>query len=234
MDLGLANKVAIVTGSGGGIGEACVRALADEGAVTQVFIDTVKATGEVSILVNNAGRGDSMPFKRMDVKFLRAMLEVNLVSTFMCTKAVLPAMQEKNFGRIINIASTAGLLGYRYVSAYVAAKHAVVGMTRALALEPQLLICDEAVSALDLSVRAQVLNLLEDLQEKRGLAYLFITHDLALVRTLAHRVAVMEAGRIVETGDAAAVIAAPSSAMGRALVAAAPRLVRTETGKAPA
>ncbi|MGE4013797.1 MAG: SDR family NAD(P)-dependent oxidoreductase, partial [Alphaproteobacteria bacterium] len=107
----------------------------DEDAVTQVFIDTVKANGEVGILVNNAGRGDSMPFKRMDVKFLRAMLEVNLVSTFMCTKAVLPAMQERNFGRIINIASTAGLLGYRYVSGYVAAKHAVVGMTRALALE---------------------------------------------------------------------------------------------------
>jgi peptide/nickel transport system ATP-binding protein len=109
-----------------------------------------------------------------------------------------------------------------------------VAIARAIAAGPSLVVLDEALSALDVSIRAGIVDLLRDLQAETTVSYLFITHDLALVRTLAHRVAVMEAGRIVETGDAAAVIAAPSSAMGRALVAAAPRLVRAETGKAPA
>ena len=87
------------------------------------------------ILVNNAGRGESAPLKRMDLAFLRKMLDINLASTFLCIQQVVPAMTEAGFGRIINVASTAGLVGYRYVSAYVASKHAVVGLTRALALE---------------------------------------------------------------------------------------------------
>jgi NAD(P)-dependent dehydrogenase (short-subunit alcohol dehydrogenase family) len=89
----------------------------------------------VQILVNNAGRGESVPVKRMDLAFLRRMLDVNLASTFLCIQQALPAMTEAGYGRIVNVASTAGLVGYRYVSAYVAAKHAVVGLTRALALE---------------------------------------------------------------------------------------------------
>lgn len=104
-------------------------------AVDAAFASARGAFGAPTILINNAGRGDSAPFKRTDLAFLCAMLDVNLVSTFLCTQQVLPAMTEAGYGRIVNVASTAGLKGYRYVSAYVAAKHAVVGLTRSLALE---------------------------------------------------------------------------------------------------
>jgi NAD(P)-dependent dehydrogenase (short-subunit alcohol dehydrogenase family) len=111
---------------------------ADVTAAAQVaaaFAAAVKAQGPVHILVNNAGRGESMPLKRMDLGFLQRMMDTNLSSTFLCIQQVLAGMTESGYGRIINIASTAGLIGYRYVSAYVASKHAVVGLTRALALE---------------------------------------------------------------------------------------------------
>ena len=89
----------------------------------------------VDILVNNAGQAASAPFRKSDIALLDAMLDVNLRGTWRMTQAVLPAMTRRGWGRVINIASTAGLRGYAYVSAYVAAKHAVVGLTRALALE---------------------------------------------------------------------------------------------------
>jgi peptide/nickel transport system ATP-binding protein len=99
-----------------------------------------------------------------------------------------------------------------------------VAIARAIALEPQLLVLDEAVSALDVSVRARIIGLLQSLQQATGMAYLFVSHDLALVQAIAHRVAVMDAGRIVETGAARDVIGNPQAAMTRALVAAAPKL----------
>jgi NAD(P)-dependent dehydrogenase (short-subunit alcohol dehydrogenase family) len=88
-----------------------------------------------SILINNAGTAESASFARTGIDLLERMLAVNLKGAFLCTQAVLPAMLAAKYGRIVNIASTAGLTGYAYVSAYVAAKHALVGLTRALALE---------------------------------------------------------------------------------------------------
>jgi ABC-type glutathione transport system ATPase component len=99
-----------------------------------------------------------------------------------------------------------------------------VGIARALAVSPRLIVCDECVSALDVSVQAQVLNLLRDLQEERGLAYLFISHDLAAVRHMSARVAVLAGGRIVEQGPADAVYGAPSHEHTRRLLESAPRL----------
>ena len=101
-----------------------------------------------------------------------------------------------------------------------------VAIARALAARPALIVFDEPVSALDQSVRGHILELIADLQKSDGLSYLFIAHDLAVVRLIAHRVAIMEAGRIVETGATPQLIADPQSRAGRALVAAAPRLVR--------
>ncbi len=106
-----------------------------------------------------------------------------------------------------------------------------VAIARAISTRPALLVLDEAVSALDVTIRNRILELLVALQKEQGIAYLFVSHDLATVRAVSHRIAVMESGRIVETGPASAIIANPQSAAGRALVAAVPRLVIEPTAK---
>jgi peptide/nickel transport system ATP-binding protein len=99
-----------------------------------------------------------------------------------------------------------------------------VAIARALATRPDLIVLDEAVSALDVSVRGKILDLLVDLQRDEGIAYIFVSHDLAVVRAVSHHIAIMDAGRIVESGPARGVVANPQSATGRALVAAVPHL----------
>ncbi|MBZ5506592.1 MAG: SDR family oxidoreductase [Acidobacteriia bacterium] len=103
--------------------------------VTHAFDSACAAFGPIHILVNNAGQGQSAPFLKTDLVLWRSMMQVNLDGTFHCIHAVLRSMLDAGWGRIVNIASTAGLTGYGYVSAYCAAKHGVVGLTRALALE---------------------------------------------------------------------------------------------------
>ncbi len=97
-----------------------------------------------------------------------------------------------------------------------------IAIARALALDPKLIVCDEPVSALDLSTQARVLDLFIEIQERTGVAYLFITHDLAVVRHISHRVAVMYRGEIVETGDADQVTSHPSHPYTQRLFMAAP------------
>jgi NAD(P)-dependent dehydrogenase (short-subunit alcohol dehydrogenase family) len=107
----------------------------DEAAVEEGLTTATEHFGPVDILVNNAGAADSSPFARTTSDAWHTMLEVNLTGVFLMSRAVLPGMVERGWGRIVSIASTAGLKGYAYVAAYCAAKHGVIGMTRSLALE---------------------------------------------------------------------------------------------------
>jgi NAD(P)-dependent dehydrogenase (short-subunit alcohol dehydrogenase family) len=121
---------------GGAENVACASVdVTDEAAVHAAFAQAVAGFGTVDILVNNAGQAQAAPFAQTDLALWRRMLDVNLTGAFLCTRAVLPAMLAQKHGRVVNVASTAGQVGYPYVAAYCASKHGVIGMTRALALE---------------------------------------------------------------------------------------------------
>lgn len=107
----------------------------DELSVTAMVAKVTQELGAPSILVNNAGAAESAPFDRTSLELWNSMLAVNLTGAFLCARSVLPAMKKAGTGRIVTVASTAGLKGYDYVAAYCAAKHGAIGMTRALAGE---------------------------------------------------------------------------------------------------
>ncbi|PLZ03943.1 3-hydroxyacyl-CoA dehydrogenase [Burkholderia sp. WAC0059] len=109
--------------------------VADEAAVEAAFAEAAARLGPVGLLVNSAGAAQAAPFAKTDLALWRRMLDVNLTGAFLCSRTVLPDMLERGDGRIVNVASTAGLTGYAYVAAYCAAKHGVIGLTRALARE---------------------------------------------------------------------------------------------------
>jgi len=128
----LQRVAASLPGQGHGVAAADV---ADAQAVQVAFAQARAERGLVAILVNNAGAAESAPFLKTSVELWQRMLSVNLTGSFLCAQAALPDMLDAGWGRIVNIASTAGQKGYAYVAAYAAAKHGVIGLTRSLALE---------------------------------------------------------------------------------------------------
>ena len=133
--------------------------------------------------------------------------------------------------RIIELLEAVGLdpaYAHRYPHEFSGGQRQRIGIARALAVDPRLIICDEPVSALDVSVQAQIINLLQDLQEQRGIAYLFIAHDLAVVEHISRVIMVMYQGKIVEMGEAGAIVESPTHPYTRSLISAVPQIEPTK------
>ena len=148
----------------------------------------------------------------------------NLIAEPLETYRMFPGREETT-RRVLELMETAGLPGetlYRYPHQFSGGQRQRIAIARAIAPDPDLIICDEPVSALDVSVQNQILNLLKQLQESRGLAYLFISHDLSVIRFISDRIAVMYLGKICETGPTEEVFREPLHPYTRFLTASVP------------
>jgi oligopeptide/dipeptide ABC transporter ATP-binding protein len=135
---------------------------------------------------------------------------------------LLSGRREELAARLLNEVGMDATSMHRYPHEFSGGQRQRICIARALSLNPEFVVCDEAVSALDVSVQSQIVNLLVDLRDKYRLSYLFIAHDLSVVRLIAHRVAVMYLGHIVEMGDTRAVLSTPRHPYTQALMSAAP------------
>jgi NAD(P)-dependent dehydrogenase (short-subunit alcohol dehydrogenase family) len=155
----------------------------DEAAVRAAFADALSRHGVAHVLVNNAGQAEGRPFLDTSRELWDRMLAVNLTGAFLCTQQVLPGMLDARAGRIVNIASTSGLKGYRNIAAYCASKHGLIGMTRALAAETARAgitvnaVCP-AYTDTDMTVRA-VDNVVRDMSRSEEEARALITRAIA-------------------------------------------------------
>ena len=181
--------------------------------------------------VTSLGESDFRPFRRnVQLIFQDPFASLNprmtvgeILAEPLMLHAIVPAAERRQ--RVADLLDQVGLPPYhaaRYPHEFSGGQRQRIVIARALAVEPKVIICDEPVSALDVSIRAQILNLLKELQARLGLAYIFISHDLAVVKHIADRIAVMYLGRIVETGPADAIFADPRHPYTRALLSAIP------------
>jgi oligopeptide/dipeptide ABC transporter ATP-binding protein len=152
--------------------------------------------------------------RRTILQTLREPLDLHHVGT--------PAQRRRRVEELLELVGLRPQALSRYPHEFSGGQRQRIGVARALALDPKLIVADEAVSALDVSVQAQVLNLISDLQQRLGLSFLFIAHDLAVVQHVSHDVAVMYLGKLVESGPASEVYAAPKHPYTSALLSAVP------------
>jgi len=196
----------------------------------QVPITAGSITFDGADITHLDGRGRRALSQRIQVVFQNPYLSLNPQRTVAQSVAeTLTTQRDLSTGevrrRVLETLEQVGIdpsAADRYPAAFSGGQRQRIAIARALLPRPDLVICDEAVSALDLSIQAQVLNLLVELQDELGLAYLFITHDLSVVRHLCHRVVVLRDGEVVEKGDTAAVCDRPREDYTRRLLASAP------------
>lgn len=169
-------------------------------------------------------RGDII--RRLQVIFQNPYSSLNPARTIRETLDEAIEVAERNLDRtaeqLLELVGLDATHADRYPHQFSGGQRQRIAIARALAVNPRLIVCDEPVSALDVSTRGQIINLLENLRDELGVAYLFIAHDLTIVRHISHRIAVMYSGQLAEIGDADAVSTTPAHPYTRALVAAAP------------
>jgi oligopeptide/dipeptide ABC transporter ATP-binding protein len=189
--------------------------------------------------IGTLNRKDMMPYRReIQLIFQDPYSSLNprhtvgtIVGTPMLIHKTVPKNKVK--GRVQDLLETVGLNPEhynRYPSEFSGGQRQRIGIARALALNPKLIVADEPVSALDVSIQAQVVNLLQDLQKEFGIAFLFIAHDLAIVRHFCPRIAVMYLGKIVEMGDRDQIYLTPHHPYTQALLSAAPDVKQAQIG----
>ncbi|NCN43991.1 MAG: ABC transporter ATP-binding protein [Piscirickettsiaceae bacterium CG_4_10_14_3_um_filter_44_349] len=213
--------------------------------IGQAILKLVEATSGSVALLQSTERVNVLDLSEREMKPYRKQLQVIFQDPYSALnprmqirEILLEGMKSLKVGendqawqeqRIDELLQQVGLLPehkYRYPHEFSGGQRQRIGIARALAVEPKLIICDEPTSALDVSVRAQVLALLNQLQQQYQMSYLFITHDLSIISAIAHQVAVMKQGQIVETGSVEAVMCQPQHPYTQALLNSAPSLIR--------
>ena len=173
--------------------------VADPPAVERLAAASIEKLGSVDILVNNAGRADSAPLARQTLEAWRALFAVNVEGTFLATQAFLPGMLERRWGRVINVASVAGLVGAPYITAYAATKHAVVGFSRALAAE---------VAARGVTVNAVCPGYVDTGMTEESIERIVAKTGIAADEARARLVAANPQGRMITADEVAYMVAA--------------------------
>jgi len=226
LEVGTGETLAVVGESGSGkttLGRGILRLVAARGTVEFAGRDLLQLGGEA---MRRARRDIQIvfqdPFASMNPRLtVRQIVEEGMRAQWPERTATTRAERVASLLQQVGLEAAAM---ERFPHEFSGGQRQRISIARALAVEPKLLICDEPTSALDVSVQAQILALLRALQNEMGLAYLFITHNLGVVAQIAHRVAVMHEGRIVEAGTTRQVLLSPQHAYTRQLLAAVPRL----------